>query len=148
MSDDAYGHGLPNASELPALAEFVRDKARKSADEPAGDYTRNPSLRQVDHGRAAAGGCRWEPFLKSDVIAHSRAGAATTTVQVMPALMRTLSGISSMWMRAGMRCASRTHSKVGVTFARSSGPFGLSRSVMPRLMLSTCPCRAGPPLMR
>jgi hypothetical protein len=40
-------------------------------------------------------------------------------------------------MRTGMRCASRTYPTVGLAAASSSGPAGLSRSVMPRLMLST-----------
>ena len=69
--------------------------------------------------------------------AHWRGGASTTTVQVMPELTKTPGGTSSMWMRTGIRWASRTHSKVGVALTKSAGPFGLSRSVTPRAMLST-----------
>src|SRR5260370_300929 len=148
ISQEGARDVLPGAMELVTFLEDVRDEARKPADEPTGDRARDLRPREVDHRISAAGACRAKPLLMREAIAHSRAGAATTTVQVMPALMRTVSGTSSMWMRAGMRCARRTHSKVGFTFARSSGPLALSRSVMPWLMLSTWPCNAGPPLIR
>jgi|GEM_PF-6922969 len=49
-----------------------------------------------------------------------------TTVQVIPALISTSAGTSVRRMRTGMRCASLTQVKVGLTLARSSGPSRLS----------------------
>jgi hypothetical protein len=67
----------------------------KPADEPAGNLTRDLRAWQVDHWAPAAGACWAKAFLMSNVIAHSRGGAVATTVQVMPALIRTFSNLDS-----------------------------------------------------
>src|SRR5215831_1685698 len=45
-----------------------------------------------------------------------------STVAVMPAARVTPSGTWSIWMRTGIRCAKRTHVKIGLTCARPRGP--------------------------
>ena len=46
-------------------------------------------------------------------------------VAVMPATRRTPSGTWSMWMRTGMRWASRTQVKIGLTVASPADPAGV-----------------------
>ena len=55
------------------------------------------------------------------------ASSVTTTVAVMPALSVMPSGTLSIAMRTGMRCASRTQLKVGLTLATRSVLTTLSR---------------------
>src|SRR5580698_3817005 len=52
----------------------------------------------------------------------------TITVVVRPAMSRVSAGTRSMWMRTGMRWASRTHWKVGLTFASGDSVGWRSRS--------------------
>jgi len=66
-----------------------------------------------------------------------------TTVQVMPALIKTPGGTCVMWTLTGMRCASRTQVNMGLMEQRSSGP----------PLLCVCPQppggrRLGPALVR
>ena len=61
------------------------------------------------------------------------------TVAVRPGSRRIPGGNSSMAIRTGTRCASRTQLKVGLTLARRFGPAPRSRSLMPPAMLSTWP---------
>src|SRR6267378_3850427 len=74
----------PCMGPLP-LPVGARAEPRTSRD-AAGDRPRKLRPSQVDHWISPAGAGRAKASLKRDVIAHSRAGAATTTVQVMPAL--------------------------------------------------------------
>ena len=61
----------------------------------------------------------------------------TTTEAVVPARSLMLSGTFSMRTITGMRCASRIHSKVGLTEGNSSKPVLPFCWAMPQPMLST-----------
>src|SRR5712675_1853020 len=73
---------------------------------------RPPRLNGIAMNRRTA--YRQKRSLTTDAIHHSRLCPVTTTVQVMPELTSTPSGTLSMWMRVGIRWASRTHSNVGL----------------------------------
>jgi len=66
---------------------------------------------------------------------------ADYTEAVVPARSLTLSGSFSMRTITGMRCASRIHSKVGLTEGNSSKPVLPFCWAMPQLMLSTLPSK-------
>src|SRR5262249_32130922 len=64
----------------------------------------------------------------------------TTTDAVVPARSLTVSGTFSRCTMTGMRCASRIHSKVGLTEGNSWKPVLPFCWAIPQPMLSTLPC--------
>ena len=58
----------------------------------------------------------------------------------MPAARCTVGGTESMWIRTGIRWASRTQVNTGLTDAKPNEPGSVFGVLIPRAMLSTWPC--------
>src|SRR5262245_63032390 len=89
------------------------------------------------HERKAAGGC-----LQGASPSGRRPGGSTIeTVAVRPAINRISREVGSSLILTGIRCASRTQLKVGLTLASAVLLALRSRSSIPAAILSTLPCR-------
>src|SRR5450631_817982 len=92
-----------------------------------------PGVTLIIHCNTRGTGGTWPPSVLVPVM--------TTTEAVVPARSLMLAGAFSMRTITGMRCASRIHSKVGLTEGNSSKPVLPFCWAMPQPMLSTLPSK-------